>query len=280
MKSPPPVNYASVRVSEPVPVPGPDTRWGFNYVATVQPVLDRYCIRCHGLEKTEGGVNLTGAYLERETERYPSGKLRLSKSYEVLVTNPKYYKMMDRNCETRSSVPKDYLSSASGLPAWLKKHGKEKGAELDPASWERVITWLDVNAQFYGNYSFNREENRTAMPEGEKALGAYVKECFGEALANQPFEALVNNGCIGESRILNAPLAVAAGGWGQLAGWKARDEAGYKKMLALAEASLAPLPFRDAHGTCGSPERCRCASCWVKPFEEAYRKRLDGRFRN
>jgi hypothetical protein len=100
-----------------------------------------------------------------------------------------------------------------------------------------------------------------------------VKECFGEALANQPFEALVNNGCIGESRILNAPLAVAAGGWGQLAGWKAKDEAVYKKMLALAEASFAPLPFHDAHGTCGSPERCRCASCWVKPFEEAYRKR-------
>ncbi len=272
MRSPPPVNYAALRANEPTPVPGPDAKRGFNYVASVQPVLDRYCIRCHGLEKTEGGVNLTGAYLERETGRYPGGKLRMSKSYEFLVTNPKYYKLMDRNCETRSSVPKDYLSSASGLPAWLQKHGKEKGAELDPASRERVITWLDVNAQLYGNYSFNREENRTADPAGEKALRAYVKACFGEALAGQPFEALVNNGCTGESRILNAPLAAAAGGWGQFSGWKNRDEAGYVKMRELVDAALAPLAFRDADGACGNPERCRCGACWVKPFEAEWRK--------
>jgi hypothetical protein len=29
-------------------------------VRTVQPVLDRYCIGCHGLGKTEGGINLRG----------------------------------------------------------------------------------------------------------------------------------------------------------------------------------------------------------------------------
>ena len=270
-KSPPPVNYAAIRASAPTPVPGPNAVRGFNYAATVQPVFDRYCIRCHGLEKTEGKVNLTGAYGERETERYPGGKLRMGHSYEFLVTNPKYYKLMDRNCETLSSVPMDYLAHASGLPAWLKKHGKEKGAELDPASWERVVTWLDVNAQLYGNYSFNREENRLADPEGEKALRAYVKELFGEAVANQPFEALVNNGCIDESRVLNAPLAAEAGGWGQTVKWKTKDDEGYKKMRALAEASLKPLPHHDVDGTCGDPEHCRCGSCWVKPFEAAYR---------
>ncbi len=273
MKSPPPVNYASITPHVPAPVPGPDAAGGFNYVATVQPVWDRLCIRCHGLGKTEGQVNLTGAYLERVTERYPGGKLRMGASYDFLVRNPKYYKLMDRNCETRASAPKDYLSHASGLPAWLKKHGKEKGAELDPASWERVVTWLDVNAQLHGNYSFNRPENRVADPEGEKALRAYVKACFGEALSAQPFETLVNNGCVDESRILNAPLAAEAGGWGQMPGWKSREEEGYKKMRALAEASLKPVAFKDADGTCGSPERCRCGACWVKPFELEFRKR-------
>ena len=40
--------------------PGP---WGgrpFSYVEVVQPVLDRHCVRCHGGEKTEGGIDLTG----------------------------------------------------------------------------------------------------------------------------------------------------------------------------------------------------------------------------
>ena len=272
-KSPQPVNYAAVKAHVPTPIPGPDAARGFNYVATVQPVWDRYCIRCHGLEKTGGNVNLTGTYLERETGRYPNGKLRMGLSYDGLVRNPKYYKIMDRNCETRSSVPKDYLSSASGLPAWLKKHGKEKGAELDPASWERVVTWLDVNAQLYGDYSFNRSENRVADPEGEKALRTCVRELFGDALAAQPFEALVNNGRIDESRVLNAPLAVEAGGWGQIPGWKSRDEEGYKKMRGRVEASLKPVAFADADGTCGNPAKCRCGACWVKPFEQEYRKR-------
>lgn len=277
MKTPPPANYAAARVHALTPLPGPDAKAGFSYVASVQPVLDRLCIRCHGLDKTEGGVNLTGAYVLSDSEKCPSGQVRLSKSYETLVSNPKFYKMMSRNRETNASVPKDYLSHASALPAWLKKHGKEKVAELDPASWERVITWLDVNAQFYGNYSFNREENRTADPAGESALRAYVKECFGEALAGQPFEALVNNGCLDESRVLNAPLAVAAGGWGQLQKWASRDDEGYKKMRALAAASLAPLAARDADGTCGTPDRCRCGACWVKPHEAAFRAGVLGK---
>lgn len=269
----PPVAYAPVAPQVPVPVPGPDAARGFNYVATVQPVWDRYCIRCHGLDKTEGGVNLTGRYLERETERYPSGKLRMGASYDTLVRNPKYYKMMDRNCETVTSKPKDYLSHASGLPSWIRKHGKEKGAELDPASWERVVTWLDVNAQLYGNYSFNRPENREPCPEGEKALRAYVKEQFGETLATQPFEALVNNGCLDESRILNAPLAAEAGGWGQIAKWKSRDEESFGKMRVLVASSLKPQACSDRDFTCGSPERCRCGACWVRSCEADYRQK-------
>lgn len=267
MRTPPAAGYGAARASEPAPVPGPDTKSGFGYVASVQPVWDRYCIRCHGLEKTEGRVDLTGVPVMSDPDRCPSGRLRMSRSYETLVSNPKFYKLMTRNRETCSSVPRDYLSSASELPAWLKRHGREKGAELDPASWERVVTWLDVNAQLYGNYSFNRAEDRVPDSEGEKALRAFVKEQLGEAFAAQPFEALVNNGCIDESRVLKAPLAAEAGGWGQVVRWKSRDEDGYKKMRMLAEASLTPLPHRDVDGTCGDPAHCRCGACWVKPFE-------------
>jgi hypothetical protein len=44
--------------------------------------------------------------------------LRMGKSYRALVSNPKFYKVMTRNRETCASVPKDYLSHASQLPAW------------------------------------------------------------------------------------------------------------------------------------------------------------------
>ena len=269
-KSPLAVNYSKAKPLTPTPIPGPRAETGFNYVATVQPVFDRYCIRCHGAEKTEGNVDLTGAYIERETERYPSGILRMSKSYAFFVTNPRFYTMMDRNHETVSSKPKDYLSHTSGLPEWLRTHGKAKGAELDPQSWQRVITWLDVNAQLYGNYSFNRNESRKPNPEGEKALREAIKAQFGEALSKQPFEALVNNGCIEESRILMAPLAAAAGGWGQLNTWTSTQDAGYQAMKAKVEAALIPLAEHDVHGTCGRPNACRCAACRVKEVEDTF----------
>ena len=274
MKSPIPVSYGTLAPATPTPIPGPDARRGFNYAASVQPVLDRYCIRCHGLgEEPKGGFNLTGAYTERDTERYPDGKVRMSLSYEAFVTNPKYYKMLDRNRETDRSTPGDYLSPASGLPAWLKKHTKENKITLDNDSWERVITWLDVNAQMYGNYSFNRNEDRIPDPDGEKALREHVRQVLGEDIAKQPFETLVNNGCIDESRVLKAPLAVAAGGWGQMPRWDSTADEGYRAMREKVAASLKPLDFQDIDGTCGNPAKCRCGACWVKQHDEGWAQR-------
>jgi len=44
----------------------------FSYVDFVQPVLDRHCVRCHGGEKTDGGIDLTGAPHEGFTRSYVS----------------------------------------------------------------------------------------------------------------------------------------------------------------------------------------------------------------
>jgi len=275
MASPPAGINPAATVHPLQPIPGVDATAGFNYVATVQPVLDRLCIRCHGLETLSGKVDLTGTYIERDPERYPNGKVRMPRSYDYLVRNPKYYKLMDRNCETDFSTPKDYLSHTSELPAFLLKHAAKQGFTLSDDDWERIVTWLDVNAQLYGNYSFNRPEERRADPAGEQALRASIKDLFGEKLAAQPFEALVNNGCIEESRILKAPLAAAGGGWGQLRnGWATAQDAGYQRMLALVQGALTPLPGVDRQGTCGTPEKCRCGACRVRAADAEYRAKM------
>ena len=40
--------------------PGPLGGRPFSYVEVVQPVLDRHCVKCHGGEKPDGGIDLTG----------------------------------------------------------------------------------------------------------------------------------------------------------------------------------------------------------------------------
>ena len=76
---------------------------------------------------------------------------------------------------------------------------------------------------------------------------------------------------------VKAPLAFAAGGWGQIehGSWKSTDETDFQQMRQLVHAAIEPLPYHDIAGTCGRDEDCQCLSCWVRKAKEE-RKRYAG----
>jgi hypothetical protein len=238
------------------PPAGPRYDGGLSFPRTVQPVLDRYCIGCHGLkDKPAHKISLIGL---KEGE-YTSSYLRL-----VGYTKTIGSKGSSHGEEKNISRPKDYYAHGGRLgPMLLANHQK---VNLDKESFARLIDWLDLNAQCYGDYSFNRIEDRRADAAGEKALRDYILARFGEALSTQPYAALVNVAQPDESRILMAPLATAAGGWGQITagGWATREDPDFQKARQLVDASIAPMQVHDIAGTCGNPQRCRCGSCWVR----------------
>ena len=270
----PPTRLAGVTFQRIEPPVGPGYGGGFSFVRTVQPVLDRYCISCHGLDKTEGSLSLLGTPEDSKQGRFPV-------SYDALVNHRGLVAIAHRNSETAMSKPKDYFAHAGRLAKFLldghpDKSGKKLVA-LDRESFQRIADWLDLNAQCYGDYSFNRLESRQPSPDGEKALREALEKRFGADLAKQPYAALVNVALPTESRILKAPLAKDAGGWGQIAqgGWTTTDDPAYKEMLARVEASIAPLTRMDIAGTCGADGRsgCRCGCCWVR---QALQKAIAG----
>src|SRR3990172_5383353 len=248
---------AGVTIHDLRPPAGPRYEGGLSFARTVQPVLDRYCIGCHGLDKTEGDVDLLGR-LEPVTFPYPTwpgpNEMIVSRAYESLMNRPELVNIAQRNFETDFSTPKDYFSHAGRLAGMLLAgHKDENGnarVELDRESFQRIVDWLDTNAMFYGDYSWNKPEWRKPAPEGEKALREHAGDCFGPEMAGQPFAALVNVAEPSESRILKAPLAADAGGWGQLgqSGWASTSHPGYQAMRQLVEASFAPLEFGDVAG--------------------------------
>ena len=134
--------------------PGPDGCLPFSYPLLVQPVLDRYCVQCHSAEKPKeesGGVFLTG---EPEAQ--------FSKSYNALVGRVPY---RDSNGPPRTS-PDQYGARGSKLTTLLVKgHHDVKLAAQD---WERLITWMDTNALFYG--TFNHEDQARQL-RGERIEG-------------------------------------------------------------------------------------------------------------
>jgi cytochrome c553 len=267
--SPPLAPMPRLRVQKLVPPAGPRYEGGFSFLRTVQPVLDRYCIGCHGLEKTEGNINLLGTMTGG----------RFSASYDSLLRGKAgLVKIAQRNGETHFSTPKEYYAHAGRLAKLLLAgHPDAEGrkrVELDRESFQRVVDWLDLNAQFYGDYSFNRIENQPPSAEGEKSLREAIARRFGSELAQQPFAALVNVAMPSESRILKAPLAREAGGWGLISrgGWRNTADPDYREMVKLVEASITPLSHQDIAGTCGRSQGCRCGCCWVRLANEARQK--------
>ncbi|MBM4033295.1 MAG: hypothetical protein FJ291_16140 [Planctomycetes bacterium] len=140
--APPPERRAAKALlrSPSVIEPGPDGSKPLSYPILVQPVLDKHCVSCHNKEKPEGKVILTGE---------PQG--HYTASYNALVARVSFPAWgRGGNCEPLAKP--DYFG-ARGSQALVKTfteaHYKVK---LTPAEWERVVTWMDANALFYGTF--------------------------------------------------------------------------------------------------------------------------------
>ncbi len=237
------------------PPAGPDYPGGFSFVRTVQPVLDRYCIRCHGLAEgsPSNGVNLIGTQ-----------QGSFSQSYVMLAryTSPIGLKPETHGEEKNISRPMDYYAHGSRLGKMLLANHQK--VNLPREDFQRIIDWLDLNTQANGDSSHNRIEHARVNGEKEKVLREAVKARFGEVTARQPLHALINHANPDESRILLAPLARAAGGWGQLEnGWATKDDADFKKFREIIISAIEPLP-PDINGTCGRDNGCVCGDCWIR----------------
>ncbi len=216
------------------PPAGPRYTGGISFMRTVQPVLDRYCISCHGLKKTAGKINLI-----HDGEKIPRGVKSLlnmgkhhlgSKGY---MSSGGLEAVEDKNI----SRPYQYLAAASKLPKMLRDgHGKVK---LNKSSYMRIVEWLDMNGPVYGDLFPNKLEERKFDKKAFEKLRQYIKSTLGKKLSEEPERALVNVAQPSESRILMAPLAKSAGGWGQLRnGWSTRQDPRYKKMVQLVKACI------------------------------------------
>jgi hypothetical protein len=134
--------------------PGPDGSNPFSYPLLVQPVLDRHCIRCHSAavpKQESGGVVLTG-----------EAEAQFSRSYNALVRHVPY-RHSGGPPRTR---PDQYGARGSKLTSLLLQGHHE--VRLPARDWERLITWMDTNALFYG--TFNREDQARQL-RGERIRG-------------------------------------------------------------------------------------------------------------
>lgn len=134
----------------------------FSYPRLVQPVLDRYCVKCHAKESSKASA------LDSTPVRYRrGGYMNVATTYykSYISLTPKYgiWKYSDlRPSEDLVSTPGKIGARASKLYKMLAKgHYKVK---LPKEDMHRITVWLDSYCQFYGVYE---REGGKAQLRGE-----------------------------------------------------------------------------------------------------------------
>jgi hypothetical protein len=146
----------------------------FNYLAEVQPVLNRNCVSCHDYGIPAGNkLNLAG---DRDAVFNTSyNELWRKKWIRVVGAGP---------AETQPAF--SWGSHASRLVSFLRETPR-CGARLLPEDWDRIVTWIDLNAPYYPSYASAYPANlagRSPISDGqlqrlEQLTGAKIRDSAG-----------------------------------------------------------------------------------------------------
>ncbi len=194
----------------------------FNYVAEVQPVFDKHCVECHDYGKEEGeklklagdlGLVFNTSYVELRSKKY----------VEVPGAGP--FQVLP---------PKSWGSHASPLvKILLEGHDDpeiDEKAGLDPEGFDRIVTWIDVNAPYYPDYASAYRDNLYGRsPLDPKQLGR-LGELVGMNLSDRKL-----NGQVNFTRPEFSPC---------LAKFSDKNDPKYQEALAIIEAGCGMLAQR------------------------------------
>ncbi len=144
---------AARRPSEITPWYGP-TR-GFNFQREVQPVLDRYCVGCHNGTPRDDGRSIADLRGLEQISDYTSvfhfGGVdagHFSTSYAELH---RYVRRPGLESDYHMLTPMEYHADSTQLVQLLSKG--HHNVRLDAEAWDRLITWVDLNAPYHGTWT-------------------------------------------------------------------------------------------------------------------------------
>jgi hypothetical protein len=117
----------------------------FNYLAEVQPVFDRHCVSCHDFGGKAAGKLLFA----------PDRDLVFNASYNELWRNNWIRTVGAGPAETQAAY--SWGSHASRLVQYLL--GKPDRGGLNAEEFDRIVTWIDLNAPYYPSYASAYPDN-------------------------------------------------------------------------------------------------------------------------
>ena len=266
----PPKLTRNVQGRKPVkPTPWQVSDRAFAFHEDIQPLLDRNCIGCHNQDHPQG-IDLRGD----KTDAFSLG-------YEHLVG---YVKTPGAQDVPHLIPPRSTGAIASPLIELLENGLHD--VRLAPQEMDRLITWIDLNTNYYATYALTRPHahiGRCAVPEPEplfEALGDTCGACHKDGFNwrktgssyNRKRSVLVNLTHAEQSRILRAPLAKEAGGLGlhKQSPFQDKSDPRYQAALQIVQQwsdALGANPREDMPGAKPAPEY----TVWLEKRKESDR---------
>ena len=171
---------------------------GFDFGREVQPVLDRYCHACHdGRDKSRpdlrpmseaqdyGGRRISPLAISRMHPRMleaTGGVLKYAPAYDALLP---YIRRVGIEDDVSLLVPGEFHADTSPLIQMLRKG--HQGLRLDAEAFDRLATWIDLNAPCHGTWG-----EVYPIPDGAHERRLQLRRQFGgptedlEATAHLP----------------------------------------------------------------------------------------------
>ncbi len=280
----PPSSGAPMAMRKPAVRPKlPDwgTRGIIEYETVVQPVLDKYCVRCHTGEKPGGNLDLTGD----EATAYNMSYMQLTDGRYVHFTPGTGSTHAQPSNDSDEQAPLSRGSVLSKLTKYIEdpEHCEKKIPFDDQL---KVFLWIDSNVPYFSHYrqvpaaSLNQHAQGVLkgvhrgrcqtchdpdkfMPDERSGLNQHHIARHVGGLAGQWDIASsgmrvrhLNLTHPSHSAALLAPLSKKGGGWGLCQGegdpiFKDKNDADYKKCL---EALHKGVQRRDSIETKGIKE--------------------------
>ncbi|MFO7973971.1 MAG: SUMF1/EgtB/PvdO family nonheme iron enzyme, partial [Candidatus Hydrogenedentota bacterium] len=130
----------------------------FSFQREVQPVLDTYCVRCHNSE-TDTAFDLTARPVEKVRSAF---QMHFSPSYMELR---RWVHTPTLESDAHMLPPRDFHADTSKLVQILRDD--HYGVHLSEEAWDRLITWIDLNAPFHGTWkevvAYNEKKHAAAL---------------------------------------------------------------------------------------------------------------------
>ncbi|MBI9018690.1 MAG: SUMF1/EgtB/PvdO family nonheme iron enzyme [Phycisphaerae bacterium] len=121
----------------------------FGYMTEVQPVLDRYCVSCHNGSKRADNKIIPN-FADKTINVNPVGGNHSFIAESYMALHP-YVRRPGPESDYHLLKPMEYHADTSELIRLLKNG--HHNVKLDKESWDRLYTWIDLNAPYRGQWN-------------------------------------------------------------------------------------------------------------------------------